>query len=33
MAVPAAETMLARGVPGTEDVTDGDVDYLSLIHI
>ena len=27
MAVPAAETMLARGVPGAEDVTDGDVDY------
>ena len=22
MAVPAAETMLARGVPGAEDVTD-----------
>ena len=22
----AAETMLARGVPGAEDVTDGDVD-------
>ena len=27
MAVPAAETMLVRGVPGAEDVTDGDVDY------
>ena len=27
MAVPAAETMRVRGVPGAEDVTDGDVDY------
>lgn len=27
MAVPAAETMLVRGVPGAKDVTDGDVDY------
>ena len=27
MAVPVAETMRVRGVPGAEDVTDGDVDY------
>ena len=27
MAVPAAETMRVRGVPGAKDVTDGDVDY------
>lgn len=27
MAVLAAETMRVHGVPGAEDVTDGDVDY------
>ena len=27
MTVPAAETMRVRGVPGAEDVTDGDVDH------